>query len=161
MGEVDNNVALKEMVGMTFTSVVLDEERGAINFYVDGDNFYTLTHKQECCENVYIESIVGDLSDLLLNPILEASEVTNKDLPVPKEILEDKYWDDNPYTWTFYKFATIRGHVDIRFFGTSNGFYSEGVSVYKKVNGQLYLWEYTYTDDYKDMISKWTKRNDI
>ena len=79
-------------------------------------------HHQDCCEHVYIEDICGDLNDLVGSPLLEAEEVSDYDAGPLVEYEES-------HTWTFYKFATRKGFVTVRWYGSSNGYYSESVSV--------------------------------
>jgi hypothetical protein len=81
-------------------------------------------HYQDCCESVYVESVVGDLSDLIGSPILQAEEVVQ--MSGDDASLEGR--GDESFTWTFYKLATIKGSVTIRWYGGSNGYYSESVT---------------------------------
>lgn len=91
----------------------------------DGRRFL-MEHEQDCCEVVHIESISGDLSDLVDSPILfaEESKSHGKSGQFPSRFPEDR-----SVTWTFYKLATIKGWVDIRWYGTSNGYYSEEIDI--------------------------------
>ncbi|KPK37453.1 MAG: hypothetical protein AMJ65_14515 [Phycisphaerae bacterium SG8_4] len=104
------------------------DERNAkitqLNFHMESGDTYHMYHGQDCCEQVYIEEIVGDLGSLIGLPILEAEKASNG----PKEI-EGGYGGEEQ--WTFYKLGTNRGHVNIRWYGTSNGYYSMGVSFSK------------------------------
>ena len=78
-------------------------------------------HAQSCCESVAIEDIVGDLDDLTGSPLLEAEEVISCPDPSTNPSGESA-------TWTFYKFGTASGSVTIRWYGTSNGYYSESAT---------------------------------
>lgn len=121
-----NEAKFSDLKGKTFTEVTVvnteDEVIGnEITFTCTDGNKYILGHQQDCCKHVYIESIVGDLSDLIGNPILTAEESISDTVPPPGV---------DSTTWTFYKLATIKGYVDIRWCGSSNGFYSESVGLY-------------------------------
>ena len=86
-----------------------------------GKNLTSFGINQDCCESVDIDDVCGDLGDLVGSPILQAEEVDGGQLPAR----EDGY--EVSYTWTFYKFATIKGSVTVRWYGESNGYYSEEV----------------------------------
>ena len=112
-----------ELIGKTFVAVenVSDEE---LVFVSKDGSKYTFYHMPTCCERVGIEDIVGELSDLVGSPIVRAEETTHKDTN-PEGVKVPKYQDY--FTWTFYNFATVHGHVTVRWYGTSNGWYSERV----------------------------------
>ncbi len=95
---------------------------------IDGE-VYRLYHNQDCCESVTIEDICGDLGDLIGSPILVAEEVTHEQDTNPQGVPEQEYQDS--FTWTFYKLDTFKGSVTIRWYGESNGCYSESVDFAK------------------------------
>ena len=101
---------------------------------VDGEK-YKLSHSQECCERIHIEDICGNLDDLIDSEILMAEEITNKENEIPDEIKTEylENYFDSYFLWTFYKLATIKGYVTIRWLGESNGYYSVGVD-FEKIN---------------------------
>lgn len=118
----DIHCNVTELLGKTLVSVVNESNDKLIFTTIDGD-VYVMLHDQQCRENVYLEDIVGDLDDLVGSPIL-ISEECDGESPSVNYIPES-------FTWTFYKFATIKGYVDLRWYGESNGYYSEGVDFYK------------------------------
>jgi hypothetical protein len=137
-----DQVSISELKGKVFTSVEGKQGGDQIVFKVsprtsnEPDEEYIMAHRQDCCESVWIEEIIGDLNDLVGSEILEAEEVSNKSEPPPERYQPDPddEWAYGPesYTWTFYKLGTMKGHVTIRWYGSSNGYYSERAGLYKK-----------------------------
>ena len=114
-------VEFSVLKGQTLSIIVVDRELHEITFRSVNGKSWKLSHHDDCCETVIIKDIVGDLSDLIGVPILQAEEVISEDSGMPCS----EY--DESYTWTFYKLATIKGYVTISWYGTSNGYYSESV----------------------------------
>ena len=122
MGYMDweSEVKIEDMVGKVFTSI-RNEDTELV--FENATERFVFFHQQDCCEHVSIEDVCGDLQDLVGDPLLLAEEVSGE---TPVEFNEEDY---ESVTWTFYKFATRRGYVDVRWLGESNGYYSEGVSL--------------------------------
>ena len=120
------NAKFEELKGKTITKIEgMEKDSGCVEFFCSDGTKYIMYHEQDCCESVYLEDVCGDVKDLLNSPILLAEEVKNADGPAL-----DKY--DESWTWTFYKLATIKGTVTLRWYGASNGYYSEEVDFHKE-----------------------------
>ena len=121
---MDVNISiLKEK---TISKIENDSEK--ILFICDNGEKYLMYHDQDCCESVTVEDINGDLEDLIGSPILHAEEIVSNENPEGVH-----YEGQDSFTWTFYKLATVKGYVTIRWYGESNGYYSESVN-FKMLN---------------------------
>lgn len=111
-----NNIGIEILMGKTLEKIInIDNDE---LFFVTTDNeVYKMYHWQDCCEHVRLEEVIGDLDDLIGSPIIMAECII--------EANPNDSWGSS--TWTFYKLATNKGYVTLRWFGESNGCYSEGV----------------------------------
>lgn len=113
-----------DLIGKTLINIKIDRECDIITFTDSEGTDYEMQHYQDCCESVVIDDVVGDISDLIGTPITMAEEVRNSEDAMGKEFYDS-------FTWTFYKLATIKGYVTIKWWGESNGYYSEDVDFQK------------------------------
>lgn len=113
-----------ELKGKTIEVVSVSRDNNEIYFKTKCGAEYKMFHYQDCCESVYIEDICGDITDLVEQPILYAEEVSNFDMGNPQ--------GHESYTWTFYKIGGLLGGITIRWYGSSNGYYSEKVNFVRK-----------------------------
>lgn len=125
MGWYDGD-KVTDLIGKTLTDVKVGEY--TVTLYTDELETYEMFHMQDCCEHVYVEDVYGDINDLVGSPITMAEEATSRENPLGVKM---EYQES--FTWTFYKFATAKGYVTIRWYGESNGYYSEAVT-FKKIS---------------------------
>jgi len=102
-----------DLVGKTLSEVKV--ERDKITFIVDETESYSMFHGQDCCEQVWIEDICGDLNSLVGVPILFADESSSQ--------VEDKS-NYSSLEWTFYRIGCIKGSAVIRWCADLDTYYS-------------------------------------
>ncbi|ULO18987.1 hypothetical protein IV89_001978 [Sulfitobacter sp. CB2047] len=109
--------SMSDLIGKVCIYVAqVDDEQ--IIFVSNDGTFAKMYHRQDCCESVSLGDVNGDLDDLI-GVSLEVFEERTQDAP-------STY---GSATWTFYCLRTIRGLIDIRWHGSSNGYYSETADV--------------------------------
>lgn len=118
------DVEIKTLVGKTLIKIVGKKGDDTITFDAADGSEFVMYHRQDCCESVSVEDICGNPDDLVGTPILSAEESSSDQNP---EGVVSEYTPESQ-TWTFYRIATVKGSVVIRWLGTSNGYYSEGVT---------------------------------
>lgn len=115
------NKPFETLLGLVIAEITgMEKDSEEVRFKTACGREFLMYHSQDCCESVAIADVTGDVADLIGEPILLAEEsesaATGDDCP-----------DYGSGTWTFYKLATRKGYVDIRWIGESNGHYSESV----------------------------------
>jgi len=124
-----DRVNISELFGKMIVSIDgLKKDNDDVEFVLDNGDKYRMYHDQSCCERVEIEDVAGDVEDLIGSPITMAEQSESNQNP---EGVTKEYQDS--FTWTFYKLATVKGYVTIRWYGESNGYYSESVE-FEKIN---------------------------
>lgn len=103
-------IKIEEGIGENLLTISTDN--GSMNFY----------HYQDCCETVWLEDGLKDLEKMIGEIVLQADIIESHDDGALNQ------WDES-YTWTYYKISTLHNDCTLRFYGTSNGYYSESVDI--------------------------------
>ena len=130
-------MGFEDLLGKTLTKVeVIDNEQ--IIFFTSEREKYIMYHEQDCCEDVFISDINGSFDDLLNTKLTLVDESSS-------------YGDSSSgtCTWTFYRLGSIKGYVDIRWYGESNGYYSERVDFKRYKDYDSSYVEANLTEQYK------------
>lgn len=127
---MDEVKEFSELIGKTIINITkLFDDSLLIIICSDGEVF-ELQHFPTCCEGSYLQDICGDLEDILVSPIVLAEESTKEVTEEEISTQVDTERSIGPcYNWTFYKLATIKGSVTLRFLGDNNGCYSTKVEL--------------------------------
>jgi len=115
---------IDQLIGETLIKVEGEVSYEQMIFTCASGKRFRMWHDVSCCESVTVEDICGNISDLIGVPILYAEESTSDKNPEGVEVPEHQ---QESFTWTFYRIGTIKGDVNIRWYGESNGCYSEQV----------------------------------
>lgn len=120
--ETSKLVNFNTLEGLTITKIDgLKEYSEEVIFHTKEKRTFKLFHNYDCCENVLLADICGTTA--LTGKVLSATMKNNIGKQNVKTDLSA--FDDCSTTWTFYDIQTNKGFLTLRWFGNSNGCYSE------------------------------------
>ena len=114
-----SDIQIEKLIGLTLKEIKVDDDE--FIFITECGRTFVMYHEQDCCEDVSIDDICGNLEALIGALFMVAEESSNSDNP------KSPYYEES-YTWTFYRIGNILEFVVIRWYGESNGYYSESVN---------------------------------
>lgn len=149
--EHDKEVPFSVLKGKTIKEIEnLEKGSEQVFFHCNDGSKFKMTYYHDCCATCDVEDVAGDVKDLIGSEILMAEEISSTEpdetilaerkSEYEKTIADAKAKGREPYydsfeqfleyrheseTWTFLKLATLKGYVTIRWYGSSNGYYSE------------------------------------
>ena len=119
-----------DLLGKTLSDISILENKSIMVFTTNNGETYRLFNDIGCsaCERpALIEDICGQLEDLIGNPLLLAEEVSI--CKTVSKSLKRGYLSEE--LWTFYKLATNRGAVSIRWYNERSWSYASKVEFVK------------------------------
>lgn len=120
---------------MKIISAKQDDE--SVKIGLENGDHISLHHDQDCCESVTLEDSDGDIADSVGKRLLRISKRSG-DIPQAEKLKKIKsvlrkgedHYEDESSTWTFIVVETSLETITYRFYGTSNGYYSEDVDIH-------------------------------
>jgi hypothetical protein len=123
----EHRTSFDVLVGKTIKSVKgLQNGSEEVRFELDNGDTLVMRYEPDCCASCCVDDFSGDVADIIGTPIVVAEDRSQdgSDKVGPHGFKEDSA------TWTFYTIRTHKGTLDIKWFGSSNGYYSESTTLY-------------------------------
>ena len=123
---INTLIAGRKVLAVSGTQHLSEEVR----IMVEDTGVLTFKHEPDCCEKVVL--VVDDKDDFFG---LKGATIIGLELAesgVKREV-KDEFVGDSE-TWTFLRLCTSQGPYTFRFYGSSNGYYSEEPAVFLDVN---------------------------
>ena len=119
------NIYTEHLSGKVITDIRgLSKDSDIISIHFADGSYLSMYHDQDCCESVTLEDFDNDAQSLIGGEIIRIEECISND-----EEFDPLDYCDYSYTWTFYTIITSKGIMKLRWYGTSNGYYSESVTI--------------------------------
>lgn len=126
-----DNEEMAKIVGQTPVSVEgATEGSDVVVIKTAEGNSLKLRYEPDCCASCSVCQVDGDIEDLIGVPLVMCEEITDGVPEHDQKTETGQGYEDESFTWTFVKLGTVKGYVTIRWYGSSNGYYSEAPTAF-------------------------------